>query len=60
MLGKLSISAETVLWVFFVEYPLEENFVGEKELEEKTEEKYLGGIISNDGRYLKKEKSRIE
>ena len=46
--------------VFFVEYPLEENFVGEKELEEKTEEKYLGGIISNDGRYLKKEKSRIE
>ena len=31
----------------------EENFVGEKELEEKTEEKYLGDIISNDGRNLK-------
>ena len=39
---------------------LEENFVGEKELEEKTEEKYLGDIISNDGRNLKNIKSRIE
>ena len=39
---------------------LEENCVGEKSIEDKSEEKYLGDIISQDGRNLKNIKARVE
>ena len=39
---------------------LEENCVGEKSIEDKSEEKYLGDIVSQDGRNLKNIKARVE
>ena len=38
---------------------LEETCIGEEIMEEKSEEKYLGDIISNDGRNLKNIKARV-
>ena len=37
----------------------EDIWVGEKEMEDKQEERYLGDIISNDGRNMKNFKSRV-
>ena len=39
---------------------LEDKYVGEIDIEEKSEEKYLGDLISNDGRNLKNLKTRVE
>ena len=38
---------------------IEDTFVGEELMEEKDDEKYLGDVISNDGRNLKNIKARI-
>ena len=38
---------------------IEDTFVGEELMEEKDDEKYLGDVISNDGRNLKSKKARI-
>ena len=38
---------------------LQDQFVGEEIMEESQEEKYLGDIISNDGRNMKNIKSRV-
>ena len=38
---------------------LEETCIGEDIMEEKNEDKYLGDIISNDGRNLKNIKARV-
>ena len=36
-----------------------DSYVGEEEMEEKTEEKYLGDLISSDGKNMKNIKARI-
>ena len=38
---------------------MEDHFIGEETMEEKNEEKYLGDIISNDGRNIKNIKARV-
>ena len=38
---------------------IDDCFVGEEEMEDKDEEKYLGDIISNDGRNMKNIKARV-
>ena len=38
---------------------MEDHFIGEEIMEEKNEEKYLGDIISNDGRNIKNIKARV-
>ena len=38
---------------------IEDCFMGEEEMEEKSEERYLGDILSNDGRNMKNFKSRV-
>ena len=38
---------------------IEDTLVGEEIMEEKAEDKYLGDIISNDGRNIKNVKARV-
>ena len=38
---------------------LEDNYVGKEEMEGKVEERYLGDIISNDGKNMKNFKARV-
>ena len=38
---------------------IEDQFVGEEDMEDTEEEKYLGDIISNDGRNIKNIKARV-
>ena len=38
---------------------LEDHYVGQDEMEEKSEETYLGDIVSNDGRNMKNFKARV-
>ena len=37
----------------------EDNYNGAEDMEEKTEKKYLGDLLSNDGRNVKNIKARI-
>ena len=39
---------------------IEDVYIGEEVMEDKEEEKYLGDIISKDGRNLKKIKARVD
>ena len=59
---KISVDAWREITIFKDEIgvdKIEDKYSGEEEIEEKTEEKYLGDIISNDGRNIKNIKSRI-
>ena len=38
---------------------LEDQYIGKEEIEEKSEEKYLGDILSNDGKNIKNFKARV-
>ena len=40
-------------------FEIEDTFTGEEMIEEKEEEKYLGDIVSNDGRDIKNIKARV-
>ena len=60
---KISVDTWKELKVFNEEIGvdvMEDNYTREEYMEEKNEEKYLGDILSNDGRNIKNIKARIE
>ena len=60
---KISVDTWKELKVFNEEIGidvLEDNYTGEEDMKEKNEEKYLGDLLSNDGRNVKNIKARID